>query len=170
LRVEDELSQARGRCKGEADGLVAVLASAPTVGGAGGGLGYAGLTDTIGFEFDTYDNGEVNGNHVGLDIGGNVNSVQTSTNLAEDFLAGKWWNIRIEIDPRPNVKEYRLYAKPVNPNALANSTLGEPVMAGTLAVDSLLPGTKIFIGFTGGTGAAWSRQEVRNISITAPTA
>jgi hypothetical protein len=81
-----------------------------------------------------------------------------AANLADDFLVGKWWNIRIEMDPRPNVKQYRLYAKPVNPDALANSTLGDPVMAGTLAIDSLLPGNKVFIGFTGGTGSAWSRR------------
>lgn len=64
---------------GGADGMVFVIQNAAnTVGTMGGGIGYGGLSHSIGVEFDDWNNGEGDGNnanHAGIDINGNVNSV-----------------------------------------------------------------------------------------------
>ena len=59
----------RGGLGNGADGLVfAIQTNANNVGGAGGGIGFAGIPNSVGVEFDTYDNGEPGGsNHVGID-------------------------------------------------------------------------------------------------------
>lgn len=55
-----------------ADGITFVLAASPTgLGGAGGGIGYLGVLNSVAIEFDTYNNGEAGGsNHVGVDRNG----------------------------------------------------------------------------------------------------
>lgn len=64
---------------GGADGLVFVVQTVSnSVGGLGGGIGYAGLGNSVGVEFDNWNNGGGdgnNGNHVGIDINGNMSSV-----------------------------------------------------------------------------------------------
>ena len=64
---------------GGADGIVfTVQTVGNTAGGGGGGIGYAGLTPSLGVEFDNWNNGACdgnNGNHAGIDINGSVCSV-----------------------------------------------------------------------------------------------
>jgi hypothetical protein len=61
-----------------ADGIAFVLQTVNNnVGGAGGGLGYVGIANSVAVEFDTFNNGpafgDPNGNHVAIDTGGNLN-------------------------------------------------------------------------------------------------
>jgi hypothetical protein len=60
-----------------ADGFTFVVSKATAgLGGLGGGMGYAGVPNSVAIEFDTYNNGEVGGsNHVGLDINGSLASL-----------------------------------------------------------------------------------------------
>jgi hypothetical protein len=57
-----------------ADGLGFIMQSNTTdFGGGGGGIGYAGIPNSIGVMCDTYQNpGDINNNHVELDVNGNV--------------------------------------------------------------------------------------------------
>ena len=56
-----------------ADGIVFVVQTVSNnVGAAGGGIGYSGIPNSIGIEFDTFDNGEISGNHVGVDENGGL--------------------------------------------------------------------------------------------------
>jgi len=70
-----------------ADGLTFTILDAnssdfSSIGGAGGGMGYSHL-DGITVEFDTYYNAsnDPNGNHVGINIDGNLKSVFTNTEI-----------------------------------------------------------------------------------------
>ena len=63
-----------------ADGITFVLAaSSAGLGGAGGGLGYLGVPNSVAIEFDTFNNGEVGGsNHVAVDTNGALNGTGVS--------------------------------------------------------------------------------------------
>src|SRR6476661_1287964 len=67
------------QANGGADGLVFVVqTNSSTFGGSGGGIGYAGLPNSLGVEFDNWFNseiGDLNDNHVGIDLSGNISSV-----------------------------------------------------------------------------------------------
>ena len=62
-----------------ADGLTFVVTKGVGgLGDSGGGLGYQGVLNSVAIEFDTYDNGVIDGgssNHVGVDTNGNISSV-----------------------------------------------------------------------------------------------
>ena len=62
-----------------ADGLVFVVQTMESsVGGNGGGIGYEGIQRSLGVEFDTWNNGSVdghNGNHIGINIDGDMDSI-----------------------------------------------------------------------------------------------
>ncbi|MCC6361148.1 MAG: PEP-CTERM sorting domain-containing protein, partial [Phycisphaerales bacterium] len=71
-----------GACDGQgcgADGLVFVVQTVGNnVGGLGGGIGYQGIANSLGIEFDTWNNGAIDGgssNHAGINLAGDVNSV-----------------------------------------------------------------------------------------------
>ena len=59
-----------------ADGITFTLQTVSnTAGGAGGGMGYAGLTPSVAIEFDTFNNGGNDGNssnHIAIDIDGHI--------------------------------------------------------------------------------------------------
>src|SRR5574340_58953 len=71
-----------GACDGQgcgADGIVFIVqTNSNNGGGGGGGIGYDGIPNSVGIEFDTWNNGSIDGNssnHVGIDVGGSVNSL-----------------------------------------------------------------------------------------------
>ena len=76
---------------GGADGIVfAVQTVSNTAGGSGGGIGYDGLSNSIGIEFDNWNNGGIDGNsdnHVGINVGGSVNSVARENNPGFRWIA-----------------------------------------------------------------------------------
>src|SRR5438270_8116304 len=78
-----------------ADGITFVLAATPTgLGGAGVGIGYAGVPNSVAIELDTYNNGGADGNssnQVGIDTNGNLNDLSLTNvygNQTCDFGAG----------------------------------------------------------------------------------
>jgi hypothetical protein len=91
-----------------ADGLVFVIQSfANSVGGSGGGIGFAGIPNSLGIEFDTYDNGEINGNHVGVNLNGDINSVvsQPVTNRLNN---GNIWSAWVDYNGVSDALEVRI--------------------------------------------------------------
>lgn len=60
-----------------ADGLVFVIQTvSDTAGGIGAGLGYASIDNSLGIEFDTFDNEDIfddfDGNHIGVNLNGSI--------------------------------------------------------------------------------------------------
>ena len=148
-----------------ADGITFVLAANPTgLGGAGGGLGYLGVANSVAIEFDTFNNGETGGsNHVAVDTNGLLNGTGVSPYGVDapcaavgNTVAGCMsnthvWTVGIGYD---------------------GTTLTVTVQDGAMAVQNIIStpiniaailGTSnAFVGFTGGTGAGFENQDILN--------
>lgn len=139
-----------------ADGIVfAVQTNANNVGGNGGGLGYEGINHSLGIEFDTWNNGagdNNSSNHVGIDIDGNVNSVALTQVTEADMNLGDIWNVWIDYNSATGQLEVRLSRNSARPAAA--------ILSATEDLAAILGSTDAYVGFTGGTGAAWARQDV----------
>jgi hypothetical protein len=150
---------AGGSCDGQgcgADGLVfAVQTVSNVAGGGGGGIGYEGIANSVGIEFDTWNNGAIDGNssnHVGIDVGGSVNSLIRAEVTEADMNNGAIWNAWIDYDGSSNLLEVRLSQSSSRPSAALLSLVRD------LALD--LGSTDAFVGFTSGTGAAFANHDV----------
>ena len=141
---------------GGADGLVFVVQTVSnTAGGAGGGIGYAGLTNSVGIEFDTWNNGSGDGNsdnHVGIDINGNTNSAALNTGLPVVLDSGQDLFAWIDYNGATDLLEVRL--SNVDSRPLAS------LLSYTVDLVSVLGTPNAFVGFTSGTGAAGANHDV----------
>ena len=162
---EFQFGQAGGSCDGQgcgADGLVFVVQTVGNnVGGLGGGIGYLGIGNSLGIEFDSWNNGGGDAttehpggssNHVGIDVNGSVNSLVTREILEADLNAGDIWRAWIDYNGGTNLLEVRLTRSAVRPAVPFVSLVRD------LAVD--LGTTNAFVGFTSGTGAAFANHDV----------
>jgi hypothetical protein len=141
---------------GGADGLVFVVQTVSnTAGGAGGGIGYSGLPNSVGIEFDDWNNGGGDGNsdnHIGVDLNGNVNSVALNTSLPVTLDSGTDLYAWIDYNGTTDLLEVRLSGVDARP---VSSQLSYSV---NLA--SVLGTPNAFVGFTSGTGAAGANHDV----------
>jgi hypothetical protein len=142
-----------------ADGIVfTVQTVANTAGGVGGGIGYEGLPNSLGIEFDTWQNGwDPDGNHVGIDINGNITSALTAP-VAPRMNNGGVWNAWVDYNGDTQGLEVRLATdanRPVNPYLQMNVDL--PTVLGS---------PNAFVGFTSGTGAAGGNHDIRSLVFT----
>jgi hypothetical protein len=146
-----------------ADGIVFVVQTQNNnAGGAGGGIGYQGITPSVGIEFDTYNNGNAggsgdpNGNHVGIDLNGSVNTPLVDTAVEPTrFNDGNIWNAWVDYDGSSHNLEVRwsqTTTRPLLPQLVKNVDI-----QGTL-----LGATDAYLGFTAGTGSAWGNQDILN--------
>jgi Legume lectin domain/PEP-CTERM motif len=151
-----------GACDGfgcGADGIVfTVQTVSNNVGGGGGGIGFAGIPKSVGVEFDNWFNGgiDINSNHVGIDLNGDVNSV-ASVNIAEaDLNDGLVWNAWVDYDSTANGGlgqiEVRL--------AHSGSRPAAALLSYTVNLASILGSTNAYVGFTSGTGAAFANHDI----------
>lgn len=146
------------QANGGADGLVFVVqTNSSTFGGSGGGIGYAGLPNSLGVEFDNWYNssvGDLNDNHVGIDLNGNISSARQ---IASPFVLDSGSNLTAWVDYNnaTNLLEVFLNNSDVRPLA--------PLLSYNVNLPSVLgAGNQAFVGFTSGTGAAWANHDVLN--------
>lgn len=139
-----------------ADGIVfTVQTVANTSGGAGGGIGYQGIANSLGIEFDTYNNGsglnDPNGNHIGIDTAGNIASVATQTyptRMNDGNVHYSW----VDYNGATGQLDVRLadsLSRPIAANLSYNLDLG-----------AILGSANAFVGFTAGTGAGYNDQDI----------
>jgi hypothetical protein len=144
-----------------ADGLVFVVQTqANNVGGAGGGIGYAGIRRSLGIEFDTFNNGAIdgnNGNHVGIDLNGDLDSVARA-NVAQRLNDGSAKFAFVDYNGSTKLLEVRLSDSPLRPNT--------PLLSLTVDLPSVLGQPDAFVGFTSGTGAGANDHDVRSWQFT----
>jgi legume-like lectin family protein len=138
-----------------ADGIVfAVQAVSNTAGGAGGGIGFSGISNSVGVELDTWNNGggDANsGNHIGIDLNGDVNSVAL-TPIPGRFNDGNVWYVWVDYNGVTDLLEARVSSTPARPAAASVST--------TVNLPAILGTTNAFVGFTSGTGAAGGDHQI----------
>ncbi|HVR93529.1 MAG TPA: PEP-CTERM sorting domain-containing protein, partial [Casimicrobiaceae bacterium] len=104
-------------------------------------------------EFDTYDNGvasgDPNGNHIGIDLNGSINSVVTAV-IPIRFNNGQVWYAWV--DYNGSVIEARV--------SQTNSRPATPSVAFPVTLAAVLGTSTAFVGFTGGTGAGFENHDI----------
>jgi RHS repeat-associated protein len=142
------------------DGFTFVLVGQPNQLGSGGaGIGYGGITPSLAVEFDTYNNGGIDqnsGNHVGIDVNGNVASVAL-TPVAVRFNDGAVWHAWVDYNGA--TLEVRVSQTTVRPD--------KPTLTASIDLKGIFAGsTSIFAGFTSGTASATGDHDIRSWSMT----
>ena len=145
-----------------ADGIVFVVQTVSnTAGGFGQGIGYAGIPNSVGIEFDTWNNGNQdanNGNHIGINLNGDVNSV-VRLNIPTRMNNGNIWSAWVDYNGATDELEVRLreggaVARPANADLSLITDLA-----------SVLGQTDAFVGFTSGTGCAGGDHDIRSWAL-----
>lgn len=136
-----------------ADGLVFVVQNvSSSIGGGGGGLGYAGISPSVGVEFDTWFNGDVgdvNSNHVGIDTNGSVTSL-TQLPVTPNFDNGDVWTAWIDYDGTAlDVRVNNTGVRPVL-----------PTLSALVDIPTLISSPTAYVGFTAGTGFAYENHDI----------
>jgi RHS repeat-associated protein len=155
-----------GGLGGGADGIVFVIqAVSSSLGGTGGGIGYAGIPRSVGVEFDTFDNGgnEPGSNHVGIDLNGNVgheSGSPFSVGVTPNFDNGEIWHAWVDYDGE--ILEVRVSPSFTRPEA---ATVSRP-----LDVPSIIQSDRAFAGFTAATGAGWGNHDILSWGYSEGTA
>lgn len=144
-----------------ADGLVFVLQTvANNVGGAGGGIGYQGIANSVGIEYDTYYNGgdlgDPDGNHVGISFdgvlgGGPVGSVSPRLN------DGTVWYSWIDYDGASDSLEVRLSQTDTRP--------GSAFLTHNVDLTTVLESSSAYFGFTSGTGSGFGNHDILQLQF-----
>lgn len=136
-----------------ADGFTFVVQPvSSSIGGGGGGLGYAGVSPSVAVEFDTFWNGgagEPNSNHIGIDVNGSVSSV-ASVGISPDFDDGNLWYAWIDYDG--TTLEVRAGQSATRPLA---ATLSHAI-----DIQAIIGTSTAYVGFTAGTGAAYANHDI----------
>lgn len=138
-----------------ADGIVFVVHTNPNLtGGSGGGIGYAGIPNSIGIEFDNWhnpENGEGDGNHVGLNVNGSMSSAilqPVGTRLND----GQVWSAWVDYNGATHHLEVFLSESNVRPST--------PIISANVDIQQILGSSSVFVGFTAGTGGAGHCQDI----------
>lgn len=142
-----------------ADGLVFVVQpNSNSVGGVGVGIGYAGIGNSLGVEFDTFYNdprsyggNDPDGNHVGIDLSGSLSSTALMPE-ATLFNNGQIWNAWIDYDGTTQSLEVRW--------SLGNSRPLAAQLAANVDLLSIVGGSSAYVGFTSGTGASFGNHDI----------
>jgi hypothetical protein len=141
-----------GGAGGGADGLTFVLQTQGpnALGNAGGYLGCAGISPSLAVEFDTYtnswDNG--NGNHVAIDINGDVAHGAALAPISPSLRNGSPWYAWI--DYNGTTLEVRLSQSPLRPAAVTFSE----------ALSLSFIGSSAFAGFTAATASGFENHDI----------
>ena len=126
--------------------------------GAGGGIGYAGIGQSVGVEFDTWHNSaqnDPNSNHLGIDINGSVNHGTGSQNTAivsTRFDDGNRWYAWVDYDG--TTLEVRTNQSGLRPNT--------PTLSRALDIENILGQSTAYVGFTSGTGLDFGNHDILN--------
>lgn len=147
-----------------ADGFTVVIANGTSqVGEEGGGIGYSGIKQSVGIEFDTYDNASsISTPHLAVNYNGQV-SDETDVKPEEQISLPKQFkgqNIHVygwlDYNAKTKLLEVRMNTTNTKPT---NAYISKKMDLSTYA------GTEYYVGFTSATGGCY--QDVRLVSLNA---
>ena len=143
-----------------ADGIAFIVQgeSPRALGGWGGGLGYRGIDKSVAIEFDTFQNTpDPSSNHLAVVLGGNPDE---HANFAESPipLYGRPFAARVVYDA--DARKLQVYVKGLNAGATEQLMLEHEL---DLAQEVGAPAA--WVGFTGATGTALSKQDVYSWTV-----
>jgi len=157
-----------------ADGFTFVVSQNTTnLGGAGGGLGYFGVGNSVAIEFDTFDNGENSSNHVALDTNGSlaslvqVNPYGVASCTFGNYGAtgclsnGKVWSAFINYDGTTQLLNVSVQE--------SGSALIQLITNYSVDIASILGTNNAFVGFTAATGAGVQNHDILNWQLANDT-
>ncbi|MEY2685024.1 MAG: hypothetical protein RJA09_2168 [Pseudomonadota bacterium] len=164
-----------------ADGIVFVLAASTSgIGSAGVGMGYSGVGNSVGIEFDTYNNAGYNlgnndgnsSNHVSIDTNGVLSNTaltnvygngscgftngtprQNDHTVDGCMSNGHLWSVAIAYDGQ------FLSVDLTDP---AKGTVFHAIQDHAIDIAGVLGTNQAYVGFTSGTGAGWQNHDIVN--------
>lgn len=139
-----------------ADGIVfAVQTLANNVGSVGSGIGYSGITPSVGVEFDNWYNAgtDPNDNHVGLDVNGKIASIATAEPPGQ-LDSGHIWHSWIDYDGRSKLLEVRMGIDSTRPK--------QPILSKAIDLKQILNMDEVYVVFTSATGSAWANHDIHS--------
>ncbi|MGB7250555.1 MAG: PQQ-dependent sugar dehydrogenase, partial [Phormidesmis sp.] len=138
-----------------ADGFTFMLQSdnLTTLGAAGSGLGYDGISQSVAVEFDTYKWKELNNNHVAVLKNGNKSKHLAIATPTLDLNGGDILNAWIDYDGATNLLEVFVSGSANKP--------GASLLSHNINLDAILSSTA-YAGFSGGTGGLTNAQDILN--------
>jgi VCBS repeat-containing protein len=137
-----------------ADGFSFIIQnnSKATIGASGEGLGYAGIANSVGIEFDTYFNNgttDIANDHAAFNTGGRMNAIDGVINLG-------------------NIEDNQYHAVQIDWNATSHvvtlSYGGAVIGSRTIDVAAQVGANEAYIGFAGSTGGSTNLQKIHNLS------
>jgi hypothetical protein len=145
-----------------ADGLAFVVQTkSDKVGGAGGSMGYGGVSPSVAVEFDTYQNsssGDADGNHVGVNINGALTS-DVQAPVRERMNDGGIRYAWLDYDGSLQTMEARIARTPDRPTL--------PIVSMTqIDLPKNLGRADVYVGFASATGGAYNIHDVRYFQFT----
>jgi len=143
-----------------ADGICFALTTySNNYGQIGDGMGYGGLPQSVAVEFDTYNNGhpiDINGNHVGLDLQGNIQSI-ASTAWPERMNDGAVHWAWVDYDGETQTLSARISNDATRPiNAIVSAHVD---------LVNIFGNPNCYVGFTAGTGGAYGDHQILSFSF-----
>jgi hypothetical protein len=148
-----------------ADGIAFLIqAEGPrALGGWGGGLGYRGISKSVAVEFDTFQNSpDPSSNHLAVVLAGDPDH-HAAVGEPSIALYGQPFWARVSYDA--GAKDLRIYVKSLRKGATEQLALQTEVdLAAQLGASSA------WVGFTGATGGALSKQDIYSWIVQAPGA
>ncbi|MEZ4726002.1 MAG: RHS repeat-associated core domain-containing protein [Caldilineaceae bacterium] len=149
-----QISQSGG-LDGGGDGLTFAFVTNPSaLGGDGGGIGYNTISPSVVIEFDTWFNSgfDTDGNHVGVNLNGNLSSV-VARPVDKDMTQGAIWHVWIDYDGIAKRLEVRLADSEVRPT--------EPFITHIVDLVTALAQSRVYLGFTSATAGAYGNHDIR---------
>jgi hypothetical protein len=139
--------------------------SSSQIGGAGGGIGYGGTLNSVGVEFDTWQQqtagqpfgwNDPNSNHIGINANGAMASLTTS-NVSPQFDDGGIWYSWIDYNgSNLEVRANQTGTRPIG--ALISYAIDIPSLLGSASSDA-------FVGFTSGTAGAYANHDILSLTF-----